>query len=143
MSQPFTVTRPMTVDGTLTSNANVNFQSTFYSTYRRKDVDSATYAATEADELLGVTINANCTITFPDINGLSNPTWQKCYTVVDERGNASARPITIAAGGNDAILGTTSVVLNTDWASMRFYSVPNASGANTAGAWYCAAVVPS
>ena len=134
----------MTVSGDMTTDANVNFQSTFYSLYRRKAVDSTTYTATEADELLGVTINSNCTITFPDINGLSNPAKQKCYTVVDERGNAANKPITVAPGGSDAILGSTvSTILNTDWASMRFYSVPNVSGAGTAGAWYCAAVVPS
>lgn len=143
MSQPFTVTRPMTLGSTLTTDGNVNFQSTFYSTYRRTPVTSSSYTATESDELLGVTVSGSCTVTFPDINGLSNPAKQKCFTVVDERGDAGANPITIAAGGSDAILGASSVSLNTDWGSMRFYSVPNVSGAGTAGSWYCAAVVPS
>jgi len=141
MAQTFTVTRPLTLSDTLTTNGNVNVTSTFYSRYRRTAV-VANYTATEADELLGVTVNSNVTVTFPQISTLSNPLKQKCFTVVDERGNAELKPITIAASGGDMILGGATTQLSVDWSSMRFYSVPNAVGVGD-GRWLCAAVVPS
>lgn len=143
MAQAFTITRPVTITGALTNSGAVTCQSNFFSGYRRRAVTTAANTLNNTtDELIGVrsTTTTAVTITLPRVSTLPRSDKQKTYTIVDEGGNASVNNITIACNANDTILGTSSVVIDADYGSMRFYSVEvNA----TAGEWFCAAAVPS
>lgn len=142
MAQSFTISRDYTTTGVVTHQGGVTTNGELFSTYRRDVVSGATATLTQAQELIGVTYTTTgtCTITLPRINDLTTPDHKKCYTVVDEGGNASNNNITIECHADDEVLGAASTVINQNYGSMRFYSV-DVDG--TSGRWFCAAAVPS
>jgi len=84
-----------------------------------RKVITTNYTITTSDYLLACdSSGGSFTLTLP----LANTTTNRIFYIVDETGNTSDKPITIATTNNDLINGSSSTELNLNYSSIGLYS---------------------
>ena len=82
----------------------------------KKEADAA---AAATDHFIGVdTASQTITITLPDTNSVAVG---KIFLIKDEGGNASTNNVTIATTGNVNIDGSSTIILDSDYAAINVY----------------------
>lgn len=86
----------------------------------RTVVNDSAYTININDYLVGVTYTSTgvVTLTLPLVTSVPN----YVYVIVDEGGNAVANNITIVANAADTIIGTTSVIISSNYNSITIYN---------------------
>jgi hypothetical protein len=116
ISEPSTKTNKLySVSGSLKYNGQ---KLVTRENYTITNVNASTYTVLLTDDIVAVQYTATgaVTITLPNIT-----TFVK-ITIIDEAGNAQANNITINADATDTINGQTSLLLNTNYASVTLFN---------------------
>lgn len=90
--------------------------------FQRTEVAATPFTATEVQTgVLGVTIAGAVTVNLPAIAAMTSKS-RTCYTIVDERGTASAGIITVVPNGSETINGTSSYRIYDNFGSIDIYN---------------------
>lgn len=104
----------------VSTKAYVDKLITGVGSYRYRRVEATTTLDGKHD-LIGVDTSTAVTLTLPSASS------QHKLTIADVTGNASIRPITIQAAGNDTIVGESSIEIQIDYNSQNFTSDGNST----------------